>query len=688
MRSVLKFPYLAPGISKSSLKWMLRLNGTLLKGSLSGLWISMCPARWHPLDTMYPGWAALFCVSYVRKIGCSIKTSVLIKSPCGLNINTVKRRSPSASVRPELILLITLSPVPLRTMTPNLSGNSLRHRGRTLLASPHWRGTVGFFSDGPSKADILNSQFSSVFSRQDISHIPSLAGPKLPDISGLTITVNGVTKLLSNVKPNKATGPDNLSCRLLKEASNEIAPILTDIFNSSLSSGTLPSDWKKARVAPVFKKGNTNDAANYRPISLTCVCTKLMEHIICHHVRGHLDHHSILSKVQHGFRTGHSCVSQLLNTVQDLMVAYDKHKQIDVAVLDFSKAFDVVPHQRLLGKLQHYGINGHILKWISEFLSSRTQCVVVDGAASSWSAVESGVPQGTVLGPLLFLLYINVLPDCVESQVRLFAYDCLLYRTIEGIPDQLALQSDLTKLQQWADLWGMQFNPGKCTILTTSHGTPKYQKFHTLCGQILQHTSEAKYLGVTLSSDLHWSKHIQDITSKSSSTLGLLHRNLSGCPIKLREEANIALIRSRLEYCSAVWDPHLKKDINSREAVQRRAARFTVQDYRYSSSVSAMLSDLNWLLLKDRRKDIRLALLFQIIRGKISAEAENILLKPDSRTRKKHNSTYRLLRPHTEQYRQSFFVTTIIDWNNLSEACVNADTITAFKAQLRPLPHP
>ena len=226
--------------------------------------------------------------------------------------------------------------------------------------------------------------------------------------------------------------------------------------------------------------------------------------------------------------------------------------------------------------------------------------------------------------------------------------------------------------------------------LSISHGTPKYQKFYTLCDQILQHTSEAKYLGVTLSSDLQWSKHIQSkhITSKCSSTLGLLCRDLPGCPIKLHEQAYIALIRSRLQYCSAVWDPLLKKDINSVEAVQRRAARFTVQDYRYLSSVTAMLSDLNWLLLKDRTKDIRLALLYQIIRGKISAEAENILLKPGSRTRNKHNSTYRHLRSHTEQYRQLFFVTTIIDWNNLSEACVNADTITAFKAELRPLPHP
>ena len=181
----------------------------------------------------------------------------------------------------------------------------------------------------------------------------SLSGSKFPDISGLIITVNGVTKLLSNVMPNKATEPDNLPCRLLKEASNEIALIVTDIFISSLSAGTLPSNRKKARVAPVFKKGNTNDSANYRPISLTCVCSKVMGHIICNHVHGHLDHHSILSKVQHGFRTGHTCISQLLNTVQDLMVAYDKHKQSDVAVLDFSKAFDVVPHQRLLAKLQH-----------------------------------------------------------------------------------------------------------------------------------------------------------------------------------------------------------------------------------------------------------------------------------------------------------------------------------------------
>ena len=156
-----------------------------------------------------------------------------------------------------------------------------------------------------------------------------------------------------------------------------------------------------------------------------------MEHIIWYHVRDHFDHHSISFKVEHEFQKGHSCVSQLLNTVQDLMEAYDRQKQIGVTVLDFSKAFDVAPHLRPHWNLQRYGTNGYILAWVSEFLSGRTQCVEVDGTA--WYSRLSGVPWGTVLGPLLYLLYINDLPDCIQSWVRLFGDDCLLYRTTESI---------------------------------------------------------------------------------------------------------------------------------------------------------------------------------------------------------------------------------------------------------------
>ena len=275
-----------------------------------------------------------------------------------------------------------------------------------------------------------------------------------------------------------------------------------DIFTSSLWSGSLPKDWKLAPVAPVFKKGNTNEPANYRPISLTCLCSKLLVHIICHHIREHLDNLSILSVFQHGFRSGHSCVSQLLVTVHDFMTAFVRGIQTDVAVLDFSKAIDVVPLHRLLGKLKHYGITGPTLNWISEFLSGRTQCVVVDGAESRWIPVTSGVPQGTVLAPLLFLLYNNDLPDRVSSSVRLFADDCLLYRRVTSVDDQLELQNDLYRLEEWALTWGMKFNPSNCTILSVSHSRTPLTKFYSLCGVILSHGSEAKYLGVSLSCDM------------------------------------------------------------------------------------------------------------------------------------------------------------------------------------------
>ena len=242
--------------------------------------------------------------------------------------------------------------------------------------------------------------------------------------------------------------------------------------------------------------------------------------------------------------------------------------------------------------------------------------IVVGSAVSGLSDVHSGVPQGTVLGPLLFLLYINDLPDCVSSKVRLFADDCLLYREISSYEDQNALQADLRALEKRTLDWGMKFNPSKCTVLTISRGSSEMTKMYTLCGVVLQSVSEAKYLGVCLSNDLKWDSHIQQITKKASSMLGLLRRNISGCPKELREQAYFALVRSRLEYCAAIWDPYLEQDKERIESIQNRAARFVQQDYKTFSSVTAMIEDLKWLSLEERRKDIRLGFLFQVIKGK------------------------------------------------------------------------
>ena len=258
-------------------------------------------------------------------------------------------------------------------------------------------------------------------------------------------------------------------------------------------------------------------------MSLTSVISKLLEHIVCHELHAHFDRNNVLTNVNHGFRSGFSCETQLTITTDDLTKNNEKGIQTDVAILDFSKAFDTVPHQKLLHKLRCYGVKGSLHTWIKSFLCKRQMKVVVNGESSQETEVISGVPQGTVLGPLLFLVHINDLPDSVSSNVRLFADDCLLYRQIRSTKDQEILQNDLKKLEIWADSWGMRFNAKKCYILSiTSKGI---KKFYELNSCILKEVDHNPYLGIILSKDLKWETHIDQVCKKANSALGFIQRN-------------------------------------------------------------------------------------------------------------------------------------------------------------------
>ena len=252
------------------------------------------------------------------------------------------------------------------------------------------------------------------------------------------------THLLFNIIPGKSHGPDNLPAHFLKEVSLEIAPALTLIFQASLDQGTLPEVWRQAIVVPVFKKGRHTDPCKYRPITLTCICTKILEHVVYSSISKHLQRHAILCDEQHGFRQNRSFDAQLIITVNDFADSLNKGGQCDVLALDFSKTFDKVSHTRLYQKLSHYGIHGSILSWLKAFLIDRSQYVILNNMKSYATSVLSGVPQGTVLAPLLLLIYINDLPTYVQNKARLYADDVLMYSYINSKDDCISLQKDLT----------------------------------------------------------------------------------------------------------------------------------------------------------------------------------------------------------------------------------------------------
>ena len=275
---------------------------------------------------------------------------------------------------------------------------------------------------------------------------------------------------------------------VLKELWHEMPPIICLLFERSLSTGVLPSDWTKAGVSPLFKKGDKGDPANYRPLSLTCILCKVMEHIIASNLARHFNNHQILYELQHGFRMSCSTFSsetQLIQLVEDLSRQLIQGKQSDLVLLDFSKAFDKIIHFKLLFKLSQHCNRGDTLTWIKSFLVGRTQAVVLESESSEEVPVNSGVPQGSVLGPLLFVLYINDLPHDIQSQVRLFADDTAVYLTVRNNSDGDILQADLDRLKIWERTWHMEFNPSKCQVLHISKSRHPVSTQNSLHNQAL-----------------------------------------------------------------------------------------------------------------------------------------------------------------------------------------------------------
>ena len=400
----------------------------------------------------------------------------------------------------------------------------------------------------------------------------------------------------------------------------------------------------------------------------------------------HFSTHNILKDCQHGFRSNRSCESQLISLTQELHEHLEDKEQVDMIVLDFSKAFDKVGHKRLLKKLHNYGIRGNLLRWVLFFLLDRKQRVVVDGEHSEWVKMESGVPQGTVLGPIMFLAFINDLPDAVSSKVRLFADDCVMYRTVKDDNDCNTLQEDLNKLAEWEKKWLMSFNPSKCSTISITRKKKRITHDYSLHDQVLERTEDATYLGVQLNSQLTWTNHINRTCSKANRNLAFLKRNL---PIKsqhVKVAAYKGIVRPVTEYCSPVWSPHQKKDIDQLETVQCRAARYVFHNYqRKGSSVSGMIKELGWESLQQRRARADMVNFYKVQHGLIAVQHPHILQRIQ---RPKLETTNNFQKPFcsTYSYKFSFFPRSMRMWNKLDSSISSLDSLTSFKAAISKLP--
>ena len=533
-------------------------------------------------------------------------------------------------------------------------------------------------SDSKGKADMLNGFFGSVFTREDLSALP------VPDVQcnveempEVVITKDEVQKKLETLNISGAPGPDGLHPRVLQELAPSIITPLTWLFNKSLELSVLPLQWRQATVIPIHKKGSRQSADNYRPISLTSVVCKMLESILRDKIMLHLKAFNLLSPHQHGFRPSRSCTTQLLEVMDNWTQAMENHESVDAIYLDFRKAFDSVPHARLVQKIKSYGLTGKLSSWIEAFLSNRTQQVLVEAERSDWCTVVSGVPQGSVLGPLLFILYINDLPNSLKTTVKIFADDSKLYGKADTVEDREQIQNDLNEVQQWSARWQLGFNVEKCKVLHVGHRNPGSD--YTLFGKKLDVIEEEKDLGIIVDKNLKFHSQAASAASKANQILGVVRRSFANLTVQSLPMLYKSLVRPHIEYGNRIWGPMSIGDQKLIEKVQRRATKL-VPEIRMKP-YSQRLRDLNLPSLTYRRLRGDMILMYQMQHGLVEVDQDLLQLSTEGCTR---GHQWKLSKPRaTSLPRRNFFtVRTVNNWNSLPTNVISAESINSFKSRL------
>ncbi|CAH8570357.1 unnamed protein product [Schistosoma haematobium] len=530
-------------------------------------------------------------------------------------------------------------------------------------------------NDGDA-ANLLAAHYSQTFQPADINFIDDSFICNSTGLSEVDLSADLVFRKLQHLRLDTSPGPDMVHPAILREAASILATPLSVMFSHSLSRGKLPENWKLAHITPIFKGGRRNEPSSYRPVALLSLPSKLMESLICDGLNDYLLSLNFFSPQQHGFRKGYSCITNLLTAVDRWTSILDRKGKVDVIYLDFSKAFDKVNHLCLINKLKRLGIKPPLIDWLTSYLKNRHFKVRVNFTLSQAMECSSGVPQGSVLGPLLFLIYINDLPQQVTSDLLLFADDVKLWREIRNQDDIQALQEDLTRLHSWADDNGLTFNTSKCKVVHLRH-VANYS--YNLGNSSLVVSQVEKDLGVLVPHDLKSYANCDKNAFRANLALVTLRRIFGQFDGRTFHTIFNSFIRPHLEYGNIVLPPSLQKDKVTLERIQRRATK-SVRGLK-SKPYEERLRSLDLYPLEYRRLRGDLLMAYSILNT--SGHPLKHLLKLSSNNNLRGN-TQKLETQHSKtECRHNFYSLRVVkSWNSLPAELVQATSQESFKRQL------
>lgn len=544
-----------------------------------------------------------------------------------------------------------------------------------------------FVSDSKQKASLFNDFFLS-HSDIDTSNVrlPAVQVDTEIKLSDIIVTDQEVKDLIQILDTSKSTGCDEISPKLVSIAGDSIVSPLTRLFNLCLHKNKLPSLWKKANVIPIHKKDEKDKLNNYRPVSILPVLSKIFERVIFKHVYNFFHEHKLLSNHQSGFRPNDSTVNQLAYLYHTFSQALDNKKDLRIVFCDISKAFDRVWHDGIIFKLHQMGISGNLLCLFKDYLNERQQRVTIRGQSSDWGYIRAGVPQGSVLGPLLFLVYINDIVDKITCDIKLFADDTILYVTVDdyNLSTEL-LNANLKKIEEWSNQWLVSFNPQKTKLLNMSYKRePPFDDFPVYFNDVqILSVREHKHLGLCIDDKLKWSLHVDAVISSVSKMIDVLQKLKYSLDRHTLQTIYFSFIRPKLEYGSIVWDDCSEYDKLRLENTQLRCARI-VSGAKKGTSHELIYQELAWSTLSERRKFCKKKFMFNIVNNHCPPYLHDTLpMNVQHRHNLRNDSNIRNFKARTDKFRTSILPDCIRLWNDLPSVIKNLPSIESFKTAIQ-----